>query len=123
MGICPDPCHYRGGATSPGTAATGWDILDEKQVEVWSRALATRWRGNDESWQLFEPYVRDVLAIIDTPGIAEKARHAATKVAADAAARYVHTHPRTTPAAVRAAVLDLLVPQPAPVVQLAAAAE
>ncbi len=97
--------------------------MDEEQVEIWSRALATRWRGSDESWQLFEPYVRDVIAIIDASGLVAKARQAAIAATADAAARYVHTHPRTTPAGMRAAVLDLLAPQPAPVLQLAAAAE
>jgi esterase/lipase len=101
--------------------SVGLSILDEKQVEAWARALATRWRGSDESWEQFEAYVRDMVAIIDVPALVAQARQAATVAAADAAVRYVQAHARVTAAGLRAAILDQ--PDVEPARRLAAAAE
>jgi hypothetical protein len=97
-------------------------IVDDKQVEAWSRALAFRWRGNDESWQIFEAYVRDLVAIIDAEGLAARARQDAVTAAADAAVRHMQANPHATATGVRGAILDLLKREPA-APRLAAAAE
>lgn len=80
-------------------------MVTDKQVEIWARALACRWRGNDDNWRLFEPYIRDTLAILDVPSRLADARHEATAAAAEAAVRYLETEPEPCAEALRAAVL------------------
>jgi hypothetical protein len=99
--------------------STMQNIVDDKQVEAWSRALAFRWRGNDESWQIFEAYVRDLVAIIDAAGLTARARQDAVTAAADAAVRHMQANPHATATGVRAAILELLTPK-APPARLAA---